>query len=112
MSVGKLISQLTGPDVYESDILHPVRWNTVAVTGEEVETPTVWQELKQRHYGHVHTYSYRRSDPISIEGDMVRIRPEVLVVGKPVAFMYDGVPVMAIKQSDDTVEFYYTPRDD
>ena len=98
-----------GAAVWQSDILQPTRWSAPTVTGKEVEAPPVWEESKQSHYAH--TQSDWRPEPVTLEGDMVRIRPEALVVGEPEAFIYDGVPVMVIKQSDETVEFYYVPAE-
>ena len=53
------------------------------------------------------------SDPpdavMSFEGGMLRVRQMLMTPGQPYAAVFEGVPVVAIKQTSGEVDFYYIP---
>ena len=90
------------------DRIEPEWGSTNTFKGETREKEQLWAGVaKQSRYTTTQLYT----DPISHDGNVVRIRPEALVVGKPEAFLYDGVPVLVIKENDETVNFYYLPSE-
>ena len=75
-------------------------------TGQGIETDVVNKE----GVGEITTYEPRWSkEVVSHEGDMVRIRQKLMVVGQPYGFIYDGVPTVAIKRESESVDFYHVP---
>jgi hypothetical protein len=47
-----------------------------------------------------------QNEPVQVMGDEIEIDPNMMVVGRPYMFLWDGVHVAAIKQPDDTIDFY------
>ena len=43
------------------------------------------------------------------EGNMLRLRQKLMSVGYPYAFVFEGVPVVAIKRRSGDVDFYRVP---
>ena len=99
--------QQTGADIFESDASAPDEGSASVPTGGDVREERFWHMATQG--GSISNLVV--SGPITLEGDMVRIRPSALEVGKPEAFVYLGVSMLAIKQSAEVVDFYYVPAE-
>ena len=47
---------------------------------------------------------------VSKDGDMVTLRQQFMEVGKPVTFVFEGVPLVAVKRTNGEVDFYTVPQ--
>jgi len=70
-----------------------VKQNGVTVTSNEATVPT------------------KAVPAIRVDGDKVVFNPDYMDTGKPYMFTFLGHRWFAFKEKDDTVNFYYVPKD-
>ena len=47
--------------------------------------------------------------PIEYKNDSIILNPKYMKVGTPCPFLFEGHWILAVKQDDESIEFYYLP---